>query len=57
MEVSGELLVSAALPLGKGPCYLLNRRQDGPQSRSGRFVGRNLFPLPGFEPWIAHLVA
>jgi hypothetical protein len=32
MEVSGQLLY----PQGKSPCYPLDRRLGGPQSRSGR---------------------
>jgi hypothetical protein len=37
MEVSGQLQAPAALPLGNSPRYPLDRRQDGPQNRSGRF--------------------
>jgi hypothetical protein len=36
MEVSGQLHAPAALPPGKEPRYALDRRLDGPQSRSGR---------------------
>jgi hypothetical protein len=35
MEVSGQLHVPAALPPGKELWYPLDRRLDGPQSRSG----------------------
>jgi hypothetical protein len=37
LEVSGQLYATpATLPRGKSPRYLLERRLDGPQSRSGR---------------------
>jgi hypothetical protein len=36
MEVSGQFHAPAALPPGKDPWYLLDRRLGGPQSRSGR---------------------
>jgi len=36
MEVNGKLHDPAALPPGKEPWYLLDRRLGGPQSRSGR---------------------
>jgi hypothetical protein len=36
MEVSGKLHAAAALPPGKSPQYSLDKRQGGPQSRSGR---------------------
>jgi hypothetical protein len=36
VEVSGHLQAPAALSRGKSPCYSLNRRLGGPQSRSGR---------------------
>jgi hypothetical protein len=35
MEVSGHLHAQAALPPGKDPPYLLDRRFSGLQSRSG----------------------
>jgi hypothetical protein len=35
MEVSGQLYAPAALPPGKHPRYILDRRLDGSQSRSG----------------------
>jgi hypothetical protein len=35
MEVSGQLHAPAAVPQGKSPHYLLDRRLGGPQSRSG----------------------
>jgi hypothetical protein len=40
-----------ALPRGKDPRYPLDRRLDGPQSRSGhRGYRKNPLPLPGIEP-------
>jgi hypothetical protein len=36
MEVSGQLHARPLYPQGKSPWYLLDRRLDGPQSRSGR---------------------
>jgi hypothetical protein len=36
MEVSGQLHDPTALPQGKSPWYLLDRRLGGPQGRSGR---------------------
>jgi hypothetical protein len=35
MEVSGQLHAPAALPQGNSPWYPLDKRLDGPQSRSG----------------------
>ena len=35
--------------------YPLYRRLGGPQGRSGRL--RNIFPLPGFDPWTVQPVA
>jgi hypothetical protein len=35
MEVSGQIDAQAALPQGKEPQYLMDRRRDGIQSRSG----------------------
>jgi len=35
MEASGQLNAPAALPQGRSPCYPLNRRLGGLQSRSG----------------------
>jgi len=35
MEVSDQIHAPAALTLGKSPLFPLNRRLDGPQSRSG----------------------
>jgi hypothetical protein len=47
MEVSGQLQVPAALPLGKEPGYPLDRRLGGPQGRSGRGgEEKNSKPLP-----------
>jgi hypothetical protein len=36
MEMSGQLHAPAVLPQGKSPCYPLDRRLGGTQSRSGR---------------------
>jgi hypothetical protein len=50
MEVSGQLHAPAALPPGKDPCYSLDRRLGGPQSRSGGGgEERNSQPPPGRE--------
>jgi hypothetical protein len=35
MEVGGQLHAPAAYSHGKSPCYPLDRRLGGPQSRSG----------------------
>jgi hypothetical protein len=50
--VNGQRHDLAALyPLAKDPRYPLDRRLDGPQSRSGHRIQRkNPFPLPGIEP-------
>jgi hypothetical protein len=52
MEVSGQLHSPAALPpREKGPCYPLNRRLGGSQSRSGRGTEeKNSQPVTGLEP-------
>jgi hypothetical protein len=51
MEVSGQFHSLAALPPGKEPCYALDRRLSGPQSRSGRGgEEKNSQPPPGIEP-------
>jgi hypothetical protein len=42
MEVSGEVHVPVALPPEKEARYPLDRRLDGPQSRSGRSKEKNL---------------
>jgi hypothetical protein len=47
MEVSGQLHVLAALPLGKEP---LVRRLDGSQSRPGQYEEEKFIFLPGIEP-------
>jgi hypothetical protein len=45
-------------PQGKGPCYPLDRRLGGPQSRSGRgSEEKHSQPLPGLELPIAQPVA
>jgi hypothetical protein len=48
-KLSGQPHVPAALPLWKKPRYPLNRRLRGPQSRSGRFGGGGVFPIPWSE--------
>jgi hypothetical protein len=51
MEVSGQLHAPAALSQGKGPCYSLDTRLGGPQSRSGRGgEEKDSQPPPGIEP-------
>jgi hypothetical protein len=51
MEVSGQLHAPAALSPGKEPCYSLDRRVGGLQSRSGRGGDeKNSQPAPGIEP-------
>jgi hypothetical protein len=46
MEASGQLNDPAALPPGKEPLYSsLDRRPDGPQSRSGRGGEENKNPF------------
>jgi hypothetical protein len=58
MEVTGQLHAPAALPPGKDPGYLIDRRLGGPQSRSGRGgEEKNSQPLPGLEPPIIQPVA
>jgi hypothetical protein len=50
MEVSGQLHAPAALPQEKSPCYPLDRRMGGPQSRSGSGgEEKNSQPLSGIE--------
>jgi hypothetical protein len=48
MEGSGQLHSSAALPQVKSPWYPLDRRQGGPQKRSGR-GGEEEYPQPRRE--------
>jgi hypothetical protein len=43
LEVGGKIHVSNALPPGKEPRYGLDRRADGPQSRSGCCAEQNNF--------------
>jgi hypothetical protein len=51
MEQSGQLHAPAALPQRKSPCYPLDSRLGGPQSRSGRGgEEKNSQPLPGLKP-------
>jgi hypothetical protein len=48
----GEWLIARSgrfIPV-KGPQYSLNRRLDGPRSRSGFGKEKNSLLLPGFEP-------
>jgi hypothetical protein len=49
MEVSGQLEAPAGLLLGKDSPAPMNRRLDGPQSRSGSYGDENLLPLLGTE--------
>jgi hypothetical protein len=58
MEVSGQFHDPAALPQGKGPCYPLDRRLSGLQSRSGPGgEEKNFQLLQGLEPPIIQPVA
>jgi hypothetical protein len=51
MKVSSQLHAPVAYPQLKSPCYLLERRLGGPQSRSGRGgEEKNSQPLLGIEP-------
>jgi hypothetical protein len=51
MEMSGQLHALAVLLPEKEPWYPLDRRLDGPQSRSGRGgEEKNSQPPPGIEP-------
>jgi hypothetical protein len=51
MEVSGQPYAQPLYPQGKSPWYPLDRRLDGPQSRSGRGgEEKNSQPVPGLEP-------
>jgi hypothetical protein len=53
MEVSGQLHARAALPPGKKLLIPIVRRQDGPQSRSGRGgEEKNSQTLPRLDPSI-----
>jgi hypothetical protein len=56
MEMSGQLHVSAALPLEQSPQYPLDKRLGGPQSQSG-FYGEEkaLLSLLGIKPWLSSL--
>jgi hypothetical protein len=56
--VSGQLHAPAALPAGKVPRYTLDRKLDGPQSRSVHGgEEKNSQPLLGLEPPIIQPVA
>jgi hypothetical protein len=57
MEVSGQLHAPAALLRGKNTRYSLDRRLDGPQSRTGR--GENYWPYQecNSNPLVAQPVA
>jgi hypothetical protein len=58
MEVSGQLHASAVLLQGKSPCYLLDKRLGGLQSRSGHGGEEiNSHPLSGLESPIIQPVA
>jgi hypothetical protein len=51
MEVSGQIHAPAALPPGKSPCYPVDRRLGGHQSRPGLGGEEiNSQPPPGIEP-------
>jgi hypothetical protein len=52
MKVSGQIHTPPLYPQGKSPWYPLDRRLDGPQSRSGRGgVEKNSQLPPGIEPY------
>jgi hypothetical protein len=58
MEVSGQLHTRADSRLEKKFPHALNTKLDGPQRRFGHFGEEtNFFPLPAFDPLIAHPVA
>jgi len=46
MEVDGQLLDPATLPLGKERRYPLNRRTGGPQSQYGILLKIKLLTMP-----------
>jgi len=53
MKASSQLHAPAVLSPRKKPLYPLDRRLDGPQSRSGRGgEDINSQPQPGIEIWI-----
>jgi hypothetical protein len=57
MEVSGQLHAPAALVPGKEPPVPLDRRQGGPQSRSGRCAEQKHVPrLPEFNYFVVIVV-
>jgi len=57
MDVSGQLHASAPLPPERIPWCPLDRRLDGPQSRSGRDgAEKNSQSLQGLEPPIIQSV-
>jgi hypothetical protein len=47
MEVSGQLHALAALPSGRSPRYLLDKRLDWPQCRSGSCGVEKIFAPSG----------
>lgn len=50
LDVNGQPHAPDALPLGKSASHPMNRRQDGPQSRSEPFgKHKNPLPLPEIE--------
>jgi hypothetical protein len=58
-DESGQLHIPAALPPGKSPRYLLDKRLGGPQKQSERDAEEtNLRPCresnPGFQPVANH---
>jgi hypothetical protein len=58
MEVRGQFHDPPALPQGKDPLMLLNRRLNGPHSRSGHFrPEKNPLPSQGIEERFVSLPA
>jgi len=58
MEVGGQLHDPPALPQGKDPLMLLNRRWNGPQSRCGSIrPEKNPLPSQGLEQRFVSLPA
>jgi hypothetical protein len=51
MEVSGQLHVQSALPVGKAPHYIIDEILEGPQNESGDSEKeKSLLLLPEIEP-------
>jgi len=55
--IAPHILELDTRPHGKSLWYSLDRRQGGPQSRSGRVEDINSHPLPRLEPMIIQPVA